>query len=305
MRWIKFSKIYINKDNYIKSLQFELIRKPNSQRFPKNDEIKEELKYRNLYKINPNKRKFLFLQLENFSHKEPISISDYTIEHIFPQNPDSKWKLHLSQAEYTEMSEKYINTISNLTLTAYNPNYSNKIFSEKRDMKKGFKESHLFLNKFIANCDKWNIETMNTRFEIIYEQFCNIWKYPEITINENDTINEQNIFDIQDPTGKKVDYIVFYKNKIPVKTNKEILEIVVKELFNLEPAIFIGTDLGKSLKLTKNPDIENKYSQISDNKYYIYTSLSSRDIFKKLEIVLIAFKWYDELYIKFNEDSNE
>ncbi len=293
-----------DKFNFIETLEFELRRKTRSQRFPNNEEIKNELKFKDFYNVTPKKRKYLLLQLENFEHKEPINITDYTIEHIFPQNPDKEWQLKLNQLEYTKMQDKYLNTISNLTLTAYNSEYSNKVFQIKRDMEKGFKESHLFLNKYIANCEKWNTETLNERFEVIYQRFCKIWEFPELEITASDTIDEQNLFEISDPTGKKAEYIIFYKEKIPVKTNKEILEIVGRKMFNLEPKSFVGTKLGEILKLSTKKEDDRKYSKISD-KYFIYTWHSSKEILNKIELILTEFEWYNELYIKFKEPDTE
>lgn len=284
--------------DFIKKLELELISKTRSQRFPNNGEIKTELKYKDLYNIKPKKREYLFLQLENYGHKEPIEITDYTIEHIFPQNPDKEWKLDLKQSEYTKMHEKYINTISNLTLTGYNSKYSNKIFQKKRDMEKGFKESHLFLNRYVASCEKWNIKTLEERFKILYEYFCKIWDFPQIETTNNNTNDEQNIFEISNATGEKVEYILFYKEKIPVKTNKEVLEIVAKKMFNLQPEYFVGTKLGKELKLCRKKDNDKKYSKISDN-YFIYTWHSTNNIFKNVKFILKEFGWDNEFFIKF------
>ncbi|MFK5975507.1 MAG: DUF1524 domain-containing protein [Sulfurovum sp.] len=47
------------------------------------------------------------------------------------------------------------NLISNITLTGYNSELSNKSFLEKRDMEKGFKESRLFLNKALHSLEHW------------------------------------------------------------------------------------------------------------------------------------------------------
>ncbi len=92
-----FTTLYyeIDKNDYIDSLKFKLVRKQRSQRFPNDNEINNELKYKDLYNINSQKRKYLFLQLENYFHKEPISFEDYSIEHIFPQEPHLKWKSEL------------------------------------------------------------------------------------------------------------------------------------------------------------------------------------------------------------------
>ena len=43
--------------------------------------------------------------------------------------------------------QTWLHTIGNLTLTGYNSEYSDRPFTEKRDMPGGFKESPLKLNQ--------------------------------------------------------------------------------------------------------------------------------------------------------------
>ena len=301
-----FTTLYseIDKEDYLNSFLSKLVRKQRSQRFPNNTEIKNELKQKDLYNINSQKRRYLFLQLENYFHKEPIAYDDYSIEHIFPQEPHLKWKSELSPVEYSEMKETHLHTLSNLTLTSYNSKYSNHFFAEKRDMEKGFRESHLFLNKFIATCDIWNIETLNKRYEILFKQFCDIWKYPDIVIDFDDEKKEENIFDIQDATRKKIEYYRIDTQPILISSNKELLVEIVKIFFTSEASSFIGTSLGKRLKLVKNPFSKKNHTLISDS-YHIYSALSNNDIFRKTKLVLETFNWTNEVYIKFKEENNE
>jgi uncharacterized membrane-anchored protein len=76
-------------------------------------------------------------RLENFENKETVTITsneEITIEHIFPQNPDPKWKIELGDEEYNFIKENHLNTVANLTLSGNNGNLGNKPFAEKRDM---------------------------------------------------------------------------------------------------------------------------------------------------------------------------
>ncbi len=79
------------------------------------------------------------------------------IEHIMPQTLTNKWKESLGD-NYKEIHDKYLHTIGNLTLTGYNSKLSNKTFEEKKEMEDGFKDSRLYLNKYISSIDKWNEE---------------------------------------------------------------------------------------------------------------------------------------------------
>jgi uncharacterized protein with ParB-like and HNH nuclease domain len=129
----------IESDNYFASLQQWLLKRPGSQRFPKNKEVIESLKLKDVYNIKSKNRTYLLERLENFENKEPVIIegnSDITIEHIFPQNPEPKWKIDLGAEEYNLVKENYLNTIGNLTLSGNNGKLGNKSFLFKRDLEK-------------------------------------------------------------------------------------------------------------------------------------------------------------------------
>ena len=124
----------VDKDNYLLSLQKWLLKRPGSQRFPKNKEVIESFKLKDVYNIKSKNRTYLLERLENFENREPVKIegnTDITIEHIFPQNPDPRWKVELGTDEYNLIKETYLNTIGNLTLSGNNGKLGNKPFAYK------------------------------------------------------------------------------------------------------------------------------------------------------------------------------
>lgn len=181
-----FMNLYdkVDKDEYLESIQKSLMEKTGIQRFPNDNEIIETLKFKDVYNIKSKNRVYLLERLENYNNREPVNIEgnkDITIEHIFPQNPDKKWQEHLSILEINSIKEKYLNVIGNLTLSGNNGSLSNKIFSEKRDLKDfGYKDSKLWLNKYLGNLEKWDILEIEARTKIISERFLEIWEIPSI-----------------------------------------------------------------------------------------------------------------------------
>ena len=61
-----------------------------------------------------------------------------------PQNKNlsAEWQKDLG-SNWREVQKKYVNTIGNLTLTAYNSEMSDRPFMEKMNMTGGFKASAL------------------------------------------------------------------------------------------------------------------------------------------------------------------
>ena len=242
----------INKENdktYLPSLEEYLVK---NKRFPNDEKIKTELKNKNIYNI-PQKEYILY-KLENHNNKELVNLEspNITIEHIFPQNPNKIWENNLSEEEFQEMKER-TNTLANLTLIGNNRSLGNKSFIEKRDLKeKGYKDSKLYLNKFLAGLDEWNIEKLNERYELLFEKFKEIWKHPNLEIDYNNKIfNLDNEFDFNG-NKEKLDHIFLKNNKYNIGSFKACFEIICKEIYKNEPWLFKNEEVIKKLKINKD-----------------------------------------------------
>lgn len=305
-----FMRLYedIDVSDYLGSLYKSLLRKKSTQRFPKDNEVKSILKEKDVYGISSKNRTYLFERLENYQNQEPVNIEnnpDITTEHIFPQNPDEEWKLKLSDNEFTIIKEKYLNSIANLTLSGNNGKLGNKYFLEKKEMniegkEQGYKYSRLWLNRYLNQINKWGIDELEERYNILEDRFLKVWKYPNVVIEEEEENGEINIFDADDPTGKRLEYAILLDQKIDVKNITELYKIVFKTLFELNPEIFFVTDLSEKINLTKDKDKLNREFLIND-VYYIETTLDSKTKFERLKYALTLMELTDELIIKYSK----
>ena len=136
----------LNKERYLESVQAHFRSLQTYRRFPLNDEFRDEIKRRELYSFR--NCSYLLRRLENYGRKESALMDDYTIEHIMPQdeNLSEQWRKELGD-NWQHIHQTLLHTLGNLTLTAYNSEYSNRPFAEKRDMKDGFNASPLYVNK--------------------------------------------------------------------------------------------------------------------------------------------------------------
>lgn len=152
----------VDSKNYLLSIQKTLLLRSGSLRFPRDEETINAFKEKDIYNIKSKNRTYLFEKIENFKNLEFVPIdenTDITIEHIFPQNPDPKWKIELGTEEYNLIKEKYLNTIGNLTLSGNNGKLGNKTFLEKQLMniegkEQGYKFSRLWLNRDLKEIKK-------------------------------------------------------------------------------------------------------------------------------------------------------
>ncbi|MDR2423975.1 MAG: DUF262 domain-containing HNH endonuclease family protein [Prevotellaceae bacterium] len=300
----------IDKADYLYSVQKELILRTGSARFPKNGEVTDALRVKDVYNIKSKNRIYLLERLENFKNTERVIVEgneDITIEHIFPQNPDNKWKTELSNEEYTFMRDTYLNSIGNLTLSGNNGKLGNKSFSEKRDMENaGYKDSRLWLNKYLASLDCWNKAAIEKRFDLIAERFLKIWAYPNINIETNSDNEEINIIEAGNPTGKRVEYMVFCGEKIEKIWMVEYYVEIFKRLFELQPRKFFTTDLGNRIGLSKLGEESALRRAVPVNDtYFVEAPYLTKDLFNRIKYALTIFELEDELMVKYAQQSGE
>lgn len=174
-----FSKS-IQKEQYLQSVQAQFALLPSSRRFPDDDEFCREIQRKDLY--NYRNCRYWLERIENHGRKERVEVTEYTIEHILPQNPDlsSDWKKDLGP-EWEQVQKSWLHTLGNLTLTGYNSEYSDKKFSDKRDMVGGFKESPLRLNQGLGQLDIWNEETIKDRAKKLSNLALQVWPAPSVS----------------------------------------------------------------------------------------------------------------------------
>ncbi|MCZ7611944.1 MAG: DUF262 domain-containing protein [Candidatus Kuenenia sp.] len=307
-----FMNLYdkVERENYLYSIQKALLQRAGVQRYPKNEETIDALKVKDVYNIKAKNRIYLLERLENYDNREHVAIDgnpDITIEHIFPQNPDTKWKIELGNDEYSFIKENYLNTIGNLTLSGNNGKLGNKPFLEKRDKENdGYKDSRLWLNKYLSVAEKWDRAEIERRFGIIAERFLKIWELPTIAFAEDNGNNEVNIFEAEDPKFKKLEYAIFLDQKLEIRAVSQLYVEVFKQLFELQPETFFTSDIGLRIGLTKNPVEGSPRQPIAINDtYFIESNLDNIGKFDRIKQALTLLNLEDELTIKYANENAE
>ena len=140
--------------------------------FPSDNEFKQEFLIKDVYHLRICD--YLLRKLESYGHEELIGIEDCTIEHVMPQKLTDEWQAELGD-DWSEVHEKYLHAIGNLTLTGYNPELSNRSFNQKQEMPGGFRDSPLRLNRSLAQVERWNETSIVKRAEMLSEKACKIW----------------------------------------------------------------------------------------------------------------------------------
>jgi len=266
------------KDNYVEILKYILSQKRSSQRFPKDEELKEKMIVKNLYNMNAKNNMHILERLENFNNRETIDLqkllaeNKLTIEHIMPQTLSNKWKNELGN-NYEHIHNTYLHTIGNLTLTAYNGEMSNKSFLEKKTIEGGFLQSKLYLNDFIQKQNTWNENTIIDRANLLIERAIHIWKPCQTNYeNTRDAENTYSLDDDIDFTGEKIKYFTIMGQKITVDYWVNFLQQLCIILYDLEPAKFRN--------ILKENDINRKSTILTNDESKLRVSLKiSEDLY--------------------------
>ena len=169
--------------DYLGALRDFLYQLPGTRRFPQDEEFKAGLISRDLYSARSWSR-YTLGRLENHDHKEAFAgTAAFTIEHILPQNKklSPEWQAMLGDG-WQAVQDKYLHTLGNLTLTGYNSELSDRSFTEKRDMKGGFRDSHLRLNKDLGDLNAWNEVELTKRAERLADLAAQVWPTVQPTV---------------------------------------------------------------------------------------------------------------------------
>lgn len=172
----------LDKTNLKESLIEKLKSGELNKKWPNDEEFIEELISSNIY-YNFTICKILLEELEKYENKESNKdFKNLSIEHILPQTREDAeklsdgWKKMLGP-DYKKIRDEWIHKLGNLTLTGYNSEYQDKSFEEKKNMKNGFIESGLRLNKQIAGYPVWNDSTMRDRANKLAQIAIKRWSF--------------------------------------------------------------------------------------------------------------------------------
>lgn len=232
-------------DNYVQKFIYTLLSKKESGRFPNDEEFTMALAAKQVYRMRGKYKAYLFERFENFGTVETKDVythldnNVYTIEHIMPQHLTPAW-IEALGANATEIHATWLDRLANLTLTGYNPDLSNKTFTEKRDAPKGgYRASGLRMNQNISQEESWGLPELEKRNDDMILLAKKIWTYPQTTFvpakKEFDscTLDDENT----ELTGRDIIKFSYQNAEQPVTSWIDMFEHVVKFLYQKDKSI--------------------------------------------------------------------
>lgn len=283
-------------DTYSSVMIYLLESRKLSSAFPKDEEFINGFTTKNVYSMRAKNKEYIFERLENGSSKEKndvvgnIEKGVLTIEHIMPQTLTTAWKQALGE-DWEAIQEKWLHTISNLTLTGYNSNYSNKSYLEKKTMKNGFIDSGIRLNHFIAQFDKWDEEELGLRKAKLSEMALEIWEYPVTSFVPEQ--KEDDIVSLSEDNGiatnRDIQYFIFREERQDVSTWSDMMWEMANKLLAMNPAILYQEAADDKNVWFATTAVSKNYRKLADSLYYCPTSSST---WNKMSILKNLFRLY-------------
>lgn len=302
-----FMSLYdrVDPEEYVVSIERSLMQRTGSQRFPRDGEVIAMLRDKDIYSTKSRTRTYFFDRLENHNNRElvDITVPGITIEHIFPQNPEPGWRSAVTAEDYTLLSEKYLNTIGNLTLSGNNGRLGNKLFVAKRDMnedggEQGYRFSRLWLNRDLQSLDEWGVKQVEKRADLISKRFLEVWPAPAVEVVTDEGGEEVNIFEAEEPRFKRLEYAVFLGARLNVTQVSKLYVEVLEYLLQAQPEAFQGTKLGDRIQLTSESGTLRQAVQVGEGQF-VEGNIDSTNKFERLKFALSELGIEEELSIKF------
>lgn len=247
--------------DYKEKIMYKLLScSENSDKFPTDEEFKTAWSNKSIYEMKHQSCVYVLERFENMGTRETrdfyehIDQNDYSIEHIMPQTLTDDWKEKLGE-NYEEIYNFWCHKLANLTFTAYNSQYSNLPFSEKRDMENGFKQSAIRLNSWIAQQDKWDEDKLRERNLMLVEASLSIWPYPQTTYHPQDNLDQYDQYCLND-TAVQWKYREIHGYKIKDKQESadswsDAYSKILKSLYEKSPTTI--------LDIIQNPETYNNF----------------------------------------------
>ena len=214
------------KGNYHKRLFYTL-----NATFPDDKTVHDSLMHVNLYKQRNNVAKLALIVLEEAkSSKETINFDDVQVEHIMPQRLNNEWRLNLPNAD--KINEELGGVIGNLTLTKFNQELSNKIYSEKKEW---YKDSNIKITREIEEqFGIWNRETIIRRTRMLVKDLIALFPKPTIKVEVKEIAGEHSITESIDVTGKKPTFITINGEDFGIDSWRKMLITFMEYIWRID-----------------------------------------------------------------------
>jgi hypothetical protein len=202
---------------------------------------------------------------ESFHHKEQVSFTNLTIEHIMPQTITKWWQEHLGE-EGDITHDLLLHSLGNITITAYNGELYNAEFIQKKEI---LINSHLEINKYFENQETWKREDIEKRNLYLAEKVLQIWPY-----FGNENLMNSAKTKVRGTTPKQ---LKIFGKEYPVKSWRDVLEKTLNVIADLDSDKFKDV-MEQFPRFISRDEKDFRDTRKLENGVFVNVNLSARDI---------------------------
>lgn len=273
----------------------EIVSRHGSYEFPDDDDFKNDLLTKNLYRLLGSKTtKYMLFMFERYSPvgngTQPFERGTMTVEHILPQTLSKEWRENLD-VETLESYDIFVAKLGNLALTNDNQHMSNDPFATKKE---SYEKSTLFHTRELTKFDNWTSAEINDRSEKLANEALKIWRLPEQYQN-----NEETFYHLPEKKSKAFNFrkpkiLMIHEEKFKLYAWSEMLPKVCEVLFQdngtvLKDMAREGRFRVLKLESALNPDKEKKFFKLVNDEIYVRVDLSTSNILDFTRRIAKAF----------------
>lgn len=308
---------YDGTDNsYLEKFKYALNSKSDRGRFPDDEEFVEAFATRPVYQMNSKNKIYILERFENYGTVEVQNVYKqcddgvYSIEHIMPQHLTPAWVKELGE-DYEEIHETWLHRMANLTLTGYNSKYSNSAFTEKRDMKNGFIDSHLYMNNWIGQQNHWGLAELEARNQMLMQRALKIWPLPATDFKPAEKqMDSYSLDDDVELSGRDIVRFGYKNTEQPVTSWIDMMEQVLKILHAEDKSVLSRLAYSKGETNDLDAYVSNKPQDLRnaleiDTDIYVERNTSTSTKISMLRKFFKAYGANEEDLVFYLKDVND
>lgn len=308
---------YDGTDNsYLEKFKYALNSKSDRGRFPDDEEFVEAFATRPVYQMNSKNKIYILERFENYGTVEVQNVYKqcddgvYSIEHIMPQHLTPAWVKELGE-DYEEIHETWLHRMANLTLTGYNSKYSNSAFTEKRDMKNGFIDSHLYMNNWIGQQNHWGLAELEARNQMLMQRALKIWPLPATEFKPAEKqMDSYSLDDDVELSGRDIVRFGYKNTEQPVTSWIDMMEQVLKILHAEDKSVLSRLAYSKGETNDLDAYVSNKPQDLRnaleiDTDIYVERNTSTSTKISMLRKFFKAYGANEEDLVFYLKDVND
>lgn len=301
---------------YLEKFKYGLNSKSDRGRFPDDGEFVEAFETRPVYQMNSKNKIYILERFENYGTVEVQNVYKqcddgvYSIEHIMPQHLTPAWVKELGE-DYEQIHETWLHRMANLTLTGYNSKYSNSTFIEKRDMKNGFIDSHLYMNNWIGQQEHWGLAELETRNQMLMQRALTIWSLPVSDFKPAEKqMDSYSLDDDVDLSGRDIVRFGYKNTEQPVTSWIDMMEQILKILHAEDKSVLSRLAYSKGETNDLDAYVSNKPQDLRnaleiDTDIYVERNTSTSTKISMLRKFFKAYGANEEDLVFYLKDAND